>query len=582
MLGLIVLVIALPGTLAVSPAAEVKPHIVMHLVDDWGWANAGWHANDQNKQEVRTPRMDQLVKEGIELDRAYSFQFCSPTRSSLQSGRYPSHVNDKNLDVTVHNPDDPVSGFAAIPRNMTGIASKLRQAGYKTHQVGKWDAGMATWDHTPAGRGYDTSLGYFHHDNDYFSDSIGRSCYNGQGCIIDIWDTDGPAFGINSSCDAFYGGQKPGLNPHGNCEQPGSNPNYSVGPEMIYEEKIFVDRCVQAVDEHPKDAPFFLNYCSHIVHSPLQAPAPLFHSFDFMSNDYDKHRQIYASMVAYLDSGVGRIVDTLVSEDMWNRTIWFCQSDNGGPSFTGDNHTANNFPLRGAKYSNWEGGVRVNAFVSGGFLKFVAPKRVGTKLDGFIHICDYYAIFAALAGVDKTDTRAAAAHLPPVDGLNIWPYLSGQVESSPRTEVWNDLGVLIMGQYKLYNASGPYGQLISGNLMTEGRACRPGPIYPNGTDLPGGAGAPAERGTTINGTGQCVETQTCPGGACLYNIFTDPTEHRQLSGLPGMAAQIDKMRTRLAELEATYFNPKRGHDDGLAARVAREKWGSYWGPFVFP
>ena len=47
-------------------------------------------------------------------------------------------------------------------------------------------------------------------------------------------------------------------------------------------------------------------------------------------------------------------------------------------------------------------------------------------------------------------------------------------------------------------------------------------------------------------------------------------------------AQIAKMRARLAELEATYFNPKRGHDDGTAQRVAREKWGSYWGPFIFP
>ena len=48
------------------------------------------------------------------------------------------------------------------------------------------------------------------------------------------------------------------------------------------------------VDDHPSpEVPFFLNYCSHIVHSPLQAPAPIYHSFDFMVNDYDKHRQIY-------------------------------------------------------------------------------------------------------------------------------------------------------------------------------------------------------------------------------------------------------------------------------------------------
>ena len=53
-----------------------------------------------------------------------------------------------------------------------------------------------------------------------------------------------------------------------------------------------------------------------------------------------------ASMVAYLDEGVGKIVDALTDSNMWEDTIWFCQSDNGGPSYAGDNHTANNFPLR--------------------------------------------------------------------------------------------------------------------------------------------------------------------------------------------------------------------------------------------
>ena len=83
--------------------------------------------------------------------------------------------------------------------------------------------------------------------------------------------------------------------------------------QSIYEEKIFVDRVVQIIDEHPDDPdhPLFINYDSHIVHSPLQAPADLYHRFDFMENDWDHHRQIYAAMVAYLDSGVGRIVDAL-------------------------------------------------------------------------------------------------------------------------------------------------------------------------------------------------------------------------------------------------------------------------------
>ena len=46
---------------------------------------------------------------------------------------------------------------------MTVISAKMKEAGYATHQVRKWDAGMATPDHTPKGRGFDTSLNYFHH-----------------------------------------------------------------------------------------------------------------------------------------------------------------------------------------------------------------------------------------------------------------------------------------------------------------------------------------------------------------------------------------------------------------------------------
>ena len=84
------------------------------------------------------------------------------------------------------------------------------------------------------------------------------------------------------------------------------------------------------------------------------------------------------------------------------------------------------------KYSQFEGGVRVNGFVSGGAL----PASVrGTPVDGLISVADWYTTFCALAGVDPTDHKAAAAGLPPVDGLNMWPLLSGQNGTSPRDEV---------------------------------------------------------------------------------------------------------------------------------------------------
>ena len=61
---------------------------------------------------------------------------------------------------------DTDAGFAGIARNMTTLAAVMKAGGYATHFAGKWDVGMAHKDMTPRARGYDTSLFYFHHDNE--------------------------------------------------------------------------------------------------------------------------------------------------------------------------------------------------------------------------------------------------------------------------------------------------------------------------------------------------------------------------------------------------------------------------------
>ena len=120
-----------------------KPHVVFALADDFGWANFGAHraAGEQGAAEAQTPFLDGLLREGIELRRYYTYKICSPSRSALQSGRLPVHVNTANSAVSIFNESDPVSGYAGVPRNMTCVANKLAAAGYDTHFVGKWDAG---------------------------------------------------------------------------------------------------------------------------------------------------------------------------------------------------------------------------------------------------------------------------------------------------------------------------------------------------------------------------------------------------------------------------------------------------------
>ena len=82
-----------------------------------------------------TPNLDALVHNGIRLHRHYVHRFCTPSRTSLQSGRLPVHVNT--------GLGNPCSDNTGISKNMTGLAEHLKAAGYVTAMAGKWDAGMA-------------------------------------------------------------------------------------------------------------------------------------------------------------------------------------------------------------------------------------------------------------------------------------------------------------------------------------------------------------------------------------------------------------------------------------------------------
>ena len=102
--------VAATGTLAL--ASPPKPHIVVLLADNVGWANVGFHRPPgEDPREVQTPNIDALHADGLELERHYTYKFCSPSRSAFLSGRLPMHVNIYN--------DDPSRPFAGVPANMT-------------------------------------------------------------------------------------------------------------------------------------------------------------------------------------------------------------------------------------------------------------------------------------------------------------------------------------------------------------------------------------------------------------------------------------------------------------------------------
>ena len=147
-----------------------KPHLVVLLADNVGWANVGFHMPPHaDPREYHTPHLDDLAAGGLELERHYTYKFCSPSRSAFLTGRLPFHVN-------VYN-DDPTRPGAGVPAEMTMLPRHLQRAGYATHFVGKWHVGMTSASaHTPRARGFDTSFGYFHSTNSYYDMTRAQGC----------------------------------------------------------------------------------------------------------------------------------------------------------------------------------------------------------------------------------------------------------------------------------------------------------------------------------------------------------------------------------------------------------------------
>ena len=139
---------------------------------------------------------------------------------------------------------------------------------------------LATPDHTPKGRGFDSSFGYFHHANDYFTETAGKC----QGCnITDLWNTDSLAHGENGT-----------------------------GPDH-YEEGLFKEKLalLNVVNNHDPSTPLFLYYAPHNVHGPLQVPDSYLEKFSFIDT---KNRQLHHAMVNYLDDVVRELVKALKKE----------------------------------------------------------------------------------------------------------------------------------------------------------------------------------------------------------------------------------------------------------------------------
>ena len=322
----------------------------------------------------------------------------------------------------------------------------LKQSGYSTHQVGKWHLGFYRPEYLPTSRGFDSSFGYLSGAEDHFTQAGDHDCrapaYS-HFAGIDYWLNSSPAFGRNGTYNAY----------------------------------AFNDAAVQIIRSHAKiqagqnDTPLFLYLALQNTHDPIQAE-PRFEAL-YPHVEFTP-RQTYLAMASAVDEIVANLTTELKDNGMWNRTLLVFSSDNGAPG------SGSNFPLRGYKLSNFEGGTRVPAFVSGGIL----PHGVlGTPADGLVGIYDWLATFLAIAGVATPSTG--------IDGIDLWSWLTGSSSDSPRQEVVYMLGgrgALRNKQYKiivgrccpegypgLCQRSGPQSPNASTHMNTTDTDCTDGP-----------------------------------------------------------------------------------------------------------
>ncbi|GMH56874.1 hypothetical protein TL16_g02237, partial [Triparma laevis f. inornata] len=275
-----------------------------------------------------------------------------------------------------------------------------------------------------------------------------------------------------------------------------------------------------------------------------------------------------------LDTEIGELVDALKAKGMWDNTLLAMFSDNGGPiyidvddrGFESYNGGANNYPLRGGKLGNAEGGIRVRHLLQ--------------------HCGDF-----------NIRSKGKPHGTTPIDSLDLWPYISGEVPKSPREEVYLSAA---KNSYPGVTTGDPYVQafidkegykLVTGQIYD---GVRTGPIYPNATsfwkefptlefptlewiyDCGGNTSATLDFGNPIFVEGEGYE------GACLFNVFEDPYELNRLdTSTPEYAAIALRLSERMEALTmtATPLEPV-AELTNFACDYVTDYWGGWLGPWI--
>ncbi|MCF7847803.1 MAG: sulfatase-like hydrolase/transferase [Kiritimatiellales bacterium] len=339
--------------LCLSVSAD-PPNFILILTDDQGWSQVSEAMDsaipDSKSDYLETPNMDRLGRGGIRFSSGYSpAPLCTPTRRSILCGTSTARSGTE---------------FAStwVPANHMTMPAALKQANpaYRCAHFGKWGEQMIS---TPEECGYDASDG---------------STGNVDGGMID------------------------------------KNDEYHIVEDPKRTGTV-TGRAVQFMQTQAAAGnPFYLQVSYYAVHLRVELLQAALDKFLAKGVPDRGYTEAWAGMLNELDDGVGRLLDEIDALGITSNTYVVLMADNGGRGtipYGDDSRPPTNFPLRGAKHSLYEGGVRVPFMIRGPGI--AAGAYCKTPVAGY----DLLPTFYELAG--------GTVPLPDeVDGISVTPLLA--------------------------------------------------------------------------------------------------------------------------------------------------------------
>ena len=312
---------------------ETRSNILLIVADDLGYSDIGPFGG-----EISTPVLDRLASEGMRFSSFHVCPTCSPTRASLMSGN-DNHVAGMGVMGEFAYPEiADLPGYEGhLSRQVASIPEILHGTGYHTYMVGKWHLGEMD-EQSPYARGFEQTF----------------TMMNGGGSH---WADMRP---ISPPEDMIY---------RRNGER------IEKLPEDFYSSKDYTDALIEFIDSNKGDGKPFFAYLSYTApHDPLHAPAEYIAKYsgkyddgwdalalrrlsslkelglvpanvdefppNFMTKKWDelsdaekrihaRDMEVYAAMVEYMDMSIGRLLDYLRANGLYENTLIVFFSDNG-------------------------------------------------------------------------------------------------------------------------------------------------------------------------------------------------------------------------------------------------------------